>query len=263
MKPLFILLKVNLKNRVANNGNNSTVVATRQYWVVMPAAGTSQRMATSIPKQYLPLSGSTVIEVSLSNFLKHPNVQGVVIALHKDDKHWENLAISRDSKIHTVLGGESRSVSVLNAIRYLENTPAEDQDFVMVHDAARPCLRYSDIELLIQQLEDDDVGGILAAPTSDTLKMIEKQDESLSKIVQTLSRENIWRALTPQMFRLSVLSRALSYCVNQNIGITDEASAIEQIGLQAKIVKGQSDNIKITHAEDLELAAGILKRINH
>ncbi|MFK7814800.1 MAG: 2-C-methyl-D-erythritol 4-phosphate cytidylyltransferase [Gammaproteobacteria bacterium] len=234
-----------------------------QYWVIVPAAGTSQRMATSVPKQYLPLSGSTVIEASLRNFLKHPNVLGVVVALHKDDSNWENLAINSDSKIHTVLGGESRSASVLNAIRYLKNTPAEDQDFVIVHDAARPCLRYTDLELLMQQLENDDVGGILAAPVIDTLKVIEKQDKSLSTIVKTLDRESIWRALTPQMFRLDVLSRALEYCVKQNIDITDEASAIEQLGLRVKLVKGQSDNIKITHTEDIELAAGVLKKINH
>ncbi len=150
-------------------------MAALRYWVVVPAAGTSQRMGVDIPKQYLPLDDSTVIEISLEKFLNHPKVSGVVVALHLDDKHWDNLAVNSNDKIHTVIGGKSRTESVLNAITYLENTPAEDQDFVIVHDAARPCLRNTDLDLLMQQLESDDVGGILGAPVSDTLKMVEKR----------------------------------------------------------------------------------------
>ncbi len=246
-----------------------------QYWVVIPAAGISRRMGAPIPKQYLPLAGSTVIEHSLSNFLKHPMISGVVVALHQQDKHWENLAVS-DHKIHTVIGGSSRTESVLNAVTYLNTTLANDQDFVLVHDAARPCLRSTDLNVLIQQLEGDDIGGILAAPVSDTLKVIEKgvssekklssKDESnqvasVNTVAKTLDRDNIWRAFTPQMFRLSVLTQALKHCSNLNIEVTDEASAVEQLGMQVKLVQGQSDNIKVTHAVDLELAAGILKKI--
>lgn len=229
-----------------------------RYWVIVPAAGISQRMGADTPKQYLPLNDATVIEAALSNFLKHPYILGVVVALHHDDRHWDDLAASHDDKIHTVLGGKSRSESVLNAITFLEGASAEDDDYVIVHDAARPCLRSTDLELLLQQLEGDEVGGILAAPVSDTLKMVEKKTGA----VKTLDRESIWRALTPQMFRLSILSRALKHCEERGIGITDEASAVEQLGLRVKLVKGQSDNIKITHAEDLELAAGIFKNIN-
>lgn len=236
-------------------------MAALRYWVVMPAAGTSQRMGLDTPKQYLPLHGATVIETSLDVFLKHSAITGVVVAIHQDDKSWDQLAVKSSDKVHSVLGGKSRSESVLNAIRYLENTSAEDQDFVIVHDAARPCLRSSDVDLLIQQFEGDDVGGILAAPVSDTLKIVENRAGAVT-VVKTLNRESIWRALTPQMFRLSVLSRALKYCVKQNIAITDEASAVEQLGLSVNLVRGQSDNIKITHAEDLALAAGILKKNN-
>jgi 2-C-methyl-D-erythritol 4-phosphate cytidylyltransferase len=261
-----------------------------QYWVVIPAAGTSQRMGASIPKQYLPLADLTVIEHSLSNFLKHPKISGVVVALHQEDKHWENLAL-HNNKIQTVIGGASRTESVLHAISYLNTTSANDQDFVLVHDAARPCLRNTDLNLLIQQLEDDDVGGLLAAPVTDTLKMVDKkisseknpssktglgkpesdlpgsgqagsdQRMSVNTVVKTLDRDRIWRAFTPQMFRLAVLTQALRHCSKLGVDVTDEASAVEQLGLQVRLVKGQSDNIKITHAVDLELAAGILKKI--
>ncbi len=232
-----------------------------RFWVIIPAAGTSQRMGAAVPKQYLPLGKATVIEAAISNFLLHPKIAGVIVALHADDQYWNNLAVTTNEKIHTVIGGESRTESVHNAINYLDKAPAEDQDFVLVHDAARPCLRYNDLDLLIQQLEQDDVGGILAAPVSDTLKVVEKQ-QSHNTVNKTLDRECVWRAFTPQMFRLTTLKKALVYCAKQNTNVTDEASAIEALGLQVKLVRGHSDNIKVTHAEDLELAAAILKNIN-
>lgn len=233
-----------------------------RFWAIIPAAGTSQRMGAAVPKQYLPLGKTTVIQAAINNFLRHPKIAGVIVSLRADDQYWDNLAVSRNEKIHTVMGGESRTESVHNAIKFLENTAAEDHDFVLVHDAARPCLRYTDLDLLIQQLEQDDVGGILAAPVSDTLKIVENQSESNHTIFKTLDRESIWRAFTPQMFRLVSLKKALVYCVEENIKVTDEASAIEALGLQVKLVKGHSDNIKVTHGEDLELAAAILKNIN-
>ncbi len=231
-------------------------------WAIIPAAGSSERIGTLVPKQYLPLDNTTVIEAAISNFLQHPKITGVIVALHPDDQHWGHLAITRNEKIHSVIGGESRAESVQNAINYLENTPAEDQDFVLVHDAARPCLRYTDLELLIEQLEQDDVGGILASPVSDTLKVVDNQNGSMNTVNKTLDRENVWRALTPQMFRLATLKKALMHCVKHNIKVTDDASAVEHLGLKIKLVKGHGDNIKITHTEDLELAAAILKKIN-
>lgn len=232
-----------------------------RFWAIIPAAGSSQRMGAAVPKQYLPLGEATVIEAAISNFLRHPKIVGVIVALHADDQHWNNLAVTRNEKIHTVIGGESRTESVHNAINYLENTSAEDHDFVLVHDAARPCLRYNDLDMLIQQLEQDDVGGILAAPVSDTLKVVEKQ-EFHNTVNKTIDRESVWRAFTPQMFRLVTLKKALVYCVKKNINVTDEASAVEALGLRVKLVKGHSDNIKVTHAVDLDLAAAILNKIN-
>jgi len=238
------------------------VIAALRYWAIIPAAGSSQRIGAAVPKQYTSLGNATVIEASLSSFLKHPNIDGVIVALQANDQYWANLEATKNEKIHTVIGGESRAESVHNAIKYLENTSAKDEDFVLVHDAARPCLRYTDLDSLIQQLVQDDVGGILAAPVSDTLKLIEKQAGLSNTVNKTLDRENIWRAFTPQMFRLATLKKALAHCLKQNIKVTDEASAVEALGLQVKLVKGHSDNIKITHAEDLELASAILKKIN-
>ncbi|MEJ2115237.1 MAG: 2-C-methyl-D-erythritol 4-phosphate cytidylyltransferase [Gammaproteobacteria bacterium] len=234
-----------------------------RYWAIIPAAGTSQRMGAETPKQYLPLADTTVIEASLSNFLCHPKVAGIVVALHADDQYWNTLALKHNEKIHTVMGGESRAESVYNAIRYLENTPAANDDFLLVHDAARPCLRKTDLDLLIQQLEQDDVGGILASPVCDTLKIIEQQAETNNIVCKTPDRKKIWRAFTPQMFRLSTLKNALTHCKKNNIIVTDEASAVEALGLPVKLITGQSDNIKITNPEDLVLASAIYQKINN
>lgn len=231
-----------------------------RYWAIIPAAGTGQRMQAEIPKQYLPLCDATVIEASISCFLRHSKISGVIVALHAEDQYWNNLAIIRHEKIHTVIGGETRADSVHNALNYLENTPAEKNDFVLVHDAARPCLREEDVDVLMQKLEQDEVGGILAAPTSDTLKLAEQQSDSNTMISKTLDRTKIWKAFTPQMFRLSVLKKALLHCDQNDISITDEASAVEALGLKVQLVKGRSDNIKVTHAEDLVIATAIMNK---
>ena len=238
------------------------MMAVLRYWAIIPAAGRSQRIGAAVPKQYLSLGNTTVLEAAISSFLHHPKIVGVIVALHPDDQHWENLAITRNKKIHSVVGGDSRAESVHNAINYLEDIPAKGQDFVLVHDAARPCLRHTDLDLLIQQLEHDDVGGILASPVNDTLKVVDNKAGSNNTVNKTLDRESIWRAFTPQMFRLVTLKKALAHCVKKNIKVTDEASAVEALGLQVKLVKGHSDNIKITHGEDLELATAILKKID-
>ena len=231
-----------------------------RYWAIVPAAGTSQRMAGEMPKQYLPLCDTTVIEASMSCFLRHPNISGVVVALHAEDQYWNNLSIVRHEKIHTVIGGETRSDSVHNALGYLDNTPAQENDFVLVHDAARPCLRDDDLNTLMQKLEQDEIGGILASPASDTLKLVEQQGDSKAVVNKTLDRSLIWKAFTPQMFRLGILKKALSHCSKNNIAVTDEASAIEALGLQVQLIEGRGDNIKVTHAEDLIIAAAILNK---
>lgn len=236
------------------------VSATFRHWAIIPAAGAGSRVGSATPKQYLPINDTTVIEASLDCFLKHPEIAGVVVALHEGDQHWATLSVASNEKIHTVVGGESRADSVNNAVEYLINTPADDKDFVLVHDAARPCLRYSDLELLISTLETDEVGGVLASPVSDTLKLVKSKEQTVNTVSETLDRDKIWRAFTPQMFRLKLLKQALTHSKDKSIVITDEASAIEAINQQVKLLKGHSDNIKITHQEDLELAEVILKK---
>lgn len=241
--------------------------ASIRYWAVIPAAGCSQRMGGTPPKQYLQLTNQagkslSILEASLGCFLRHPKIIGVVVALHQDDQYWEDLALSSNKKIQTVIGGKSRAESVRNAVQYLDKNTTEDKDFVLVHDAARPCLRYQDLDTLIHQLEEDEVGGILASPVSDTLKIVEKQTSTENIVSKTLDRENVWRALTPQMFRIGILKKALANCAEQNITITDEASAVESLGLQIKLVTGHADNIKVTQMEDLALAAAIYENIN-
>ena len=233
-----------------------------RHWVIIPAAGTSQRMGAEIPKQYLTINGTTVIEAALSNFLNHPEVNALIVAIHESDQYWHDLDVVNKDKLHTVVGGDSRSKSVKNAVAYLEQTSASENDFVLVHDAARPCLTYEDLDLLIQKLKEDEVGGILASPVCDTLKLVAQNEQDNNFIDKTLDRKNIWRALTPQMFRLKYLKQALQHCDEKNISITDEASAVEALGLPVKLIQGRNDNIKVTHQEDLLLAETILKNLN-
>ncbi len=229
-----------------------------KYWVVIPAAGISQRMGHEIPKQYQKLGDSTVIEVTLSKFLQHPKITEIIVVLHAEDKHWSTLDNLELKNIKTILGGATRAESVFNAVQELSNVASEN-DFVLVHDAARPCLSKDDLNALINALQHDDVGGILAAPVSDTIK--EVTPDSL-KIKQTIDRSVLVKALTPQMFRFGILQKALQHCSKQKIHATDEASAIEIMGLNVKIVMGSSGNIKITNMNDLTIAQAILSLVN-
>ena len=216
-------------------------------------------MGMDVPKQYLPLNNSTVLEESLSSFLSHPRIAGVVVALSANDRGWSKLEISSDKSIHTVVGGHSRARSVHNALDRVRSLAGADE-FVLVHDAARPCLGYADLDRLICQGLADEVGAILATPVCDTIKQIRITDD-IREVDQTVDRTHLWKALTPQMFRIQVLHRALQACIENNQEITDDASAVEAIGLRVKIIEGRSDNIKITRQEDIQLAESILRHI--
>lgn len=218
-----------------------------KFWAVVPAAGASKRMQADKPKQYLTLAGQTVLEQTLERLLQADIFSAIAVAISKQDSYWATLACASHEKIILATGGNERADSVLSALKSLR-TQAADTDWVLVHDAARPCLTSADIHLLVDTLKNDEVGGILALPSVDTLKQA-----SASKISKTLDRSLIWRALTPQMFRYGILKQALE-ASKGNPAITDESSAIEIQGLQPKIVKGRADNIKITRLEDLALA---------
>ena len=218
------------------------------FWAVVPAAGVGKRMNADRPKQYLELAGKTVIEHTLLRLLSAEVFTAVAVAISEEDPYWPDLDVSAHKKIITAAGGKERADSVLSALKAIRAV-ASDDDWVLVHDAARPCITTIDIHHLIDSLKTDEIGGILALSSHDTLKSV--QGDNI--IVGTLDRSHIWRALTPQMFRYGLLKNALE-AAEGNAAITDEASALELQGMQPKIVEGRPDNIKITRPEDLALA---------
>ncbi|KAA8703523.1 MULTISPECIES: 2-C-methyl-D-erythritol 4-phosphate cytidylyltransferase [Pseudomonas] len=218
------------------------------FWAVIPAAGVGARMAADRPKQYLQLGGRTILEHSLGCFLDHPSLKGLVVSLAVDDPYWPSLACAGDPRIQRADGGSQRSGSVLNALLQLNALGASDDDWVLVHDAARPNLSREDLDTLLAELAHDPVGGLLAVPARDTLKRVDKH----GRVVETIDRSLIWQAYTPQMFRLGALHRALADSLVADAVITDEASAMEWSGQAPRLVEGRADNIKVTRPEDLE-----------
>ncbi len=223
-----------------------------RLWAVIPAAGKGQRFGGDKPKQYYSLLAQTVLEHSLQRLLDIPAIEQVMVAVAADDYQWQSLPLFADPRVATVAGGAERSDSVLAALRRLRGVAAAD-DWVLVHDAARPCVPPEDIARLIADLQEHPVGGLLAAPMSDTVKRA--AGTAVAEAVETVDRSQLWRALTPQMFRYGLLFKSLS----EAAAVTDEASAVEQAGLRPLLVKGSASNIKITQREDLALAALILQ----
>ena len=227
--------------------------STVAIYAVLPAAGIGARLGAIKPKQYLSLVDKTVIEHSLDCFLRHPQISKVIVALNPRDVIWPTLPISQHEKINTVIGGDCRAASVLNALLHLQGIVQAD-DWVLVHDAVRPCLQPADLNKLMMALHEHPVGGLLGAPVADTLKKIDFH----GNVSATLSRENIWRALTPQMFRYGKLLAAMQVALAAAQSITDEAMAIELTGESSLMIEGRRDNIKITYPDDLSLAEKIL-----
>lgn len=212
-------------------------------------------MGADRPKQYLKLLDRTVLEHSVLPFCEHPLIKGIVVVVADGDEFWPALAPARHPRVVTAPGGRERCHSVLNGLNRLAGLAA-DSDWVLVHDAARPCVTITDIDSLVDGLRDHPVGGILALPVRDTVKQAGQQYE----IEATLDRERLWRALTPQMFRLGVLREALAAAAGDESLVTDEAQALERRGCLPGIVQGGSHNIKVSLAEDLALAEFYLKR---
>lgn len=218
-------------------------------WGVIPAAGIGSRMAAELPKQYMQLAGATVLEHSLAALSACEFIEAVVVALHPDDKHAETLSSLNDSRVFKVVGGEQRSDSVLAGLLALESM-ASPEDWVLVHDAARPCVSPRDISTLARQVIESGVGGILAVPVVDTVKRAGADNH----VVETLAREQLWCAQTPQMFRFGVLRAALESATTKGLVITDEASAMEQAGENVQLIAGAISNLKITLPQDIALA---------
>jgi 2-C-methyl-D-erythritol 4-phosphate cytidylyltransferase len=225
------------------------------YWAVLPAAGVGRRMGAQVPKQYLTLRDRPVIEHTLFRLCAHPLVAGVVVVLAADDSWWQGVNIDAPKPVVRTLGGKERCHSVLNGIEALSDL-ADAADWVLVHDAVRPCVRLADIDRLITTLSDHPVGGLLGLPVEDTIK----RADSRGTIAETVSRQGLWRALTPQMFRFAALRQALLTCIEQGMLMTDEAQAMELTGNAPQLVEGSPDNIKITRPTDLALAELFLTR---
>jgi 2-C-methyl-D-erythritol 4-phosphate cytidylyltransferase len=224
------------------------------YGAVVPAAGSGRRFGAAIPKQYLSLHGSTVLEHSLRRLLDVAQLQRIVVALSPGDDRWRGLDIFSDPRIEVVEGGDERCHSVLNGLLHLERGGAVPE-WVLVHDVARPCCPPADIERLIAQLAQHPVGGLLAVPASDTIKRV----DGARQVVETVDRTWLWQAQTPQLFRYHLLRDALSHCLGLGMTVTDEAQAVEALGWQAQVVEGSRRNIKITRPEDLALAEFFLQ----
>lgn len=217
------------------------------FWALIPAAGIGSRMRADRPKQYLQLADKTIIEHTLACFLGHPQLRGVVVSLAADDPYWPGLACADDPRIQRAEGGAERADSVLNGLLRLSEQGAEQHDWVLVHDAARPNLARGDLDVLLAQLASDPVGGLLAVPARDTLKRAGVD----GRVQATVDRSAIWQAFTPQMFRLGELQRALADALIAGVAITDEASAMEWAGLAPRLIEGRADNLKVTRPEDM------------
>ncbi len=223
---------------------------TPKYWAIVPAAGIGSRMGGHRPKQYLLLQGKPILQHTIER-LSLTGVTGIVVCVAKKDPYWEMLNLPKS--VMRVNGGLERCHSVLNGLLALQQH-AQPDDWVLVHDAARPCVRPTDIKKLMKQLANHPVGGLLAVPVHDTMKRVDTLLEEKPKIIETVNREGLWHALTPQMFHLEALSNALQRVLTQNELVTDDAEAMEKLGLQPLLIEGHADNIKITHPHDLILA---------
>ncbi|MBS9402876.1 2-C-methyl-D-erythritol 4-phosphate cytidylyltransferase [Halomonas sp. TRM85114] len=221
-------------------------------WLVVPAAGQGRRMGAEIPKQYLSIDGRPVLAHTLARLYQAFPASRLCLCLDIEgssfDPAWVPFAGWR-----RVTGGAERVDSVIHALEAIAGEAADD-DLVLVHDAARPCVTVDDLQRLVTCLADDPVGGLLATRVADTMK----RDDGEGRVAATQPRSDLWHALTPQGFRYGLLRRALRHARAGGIAVTDEASAVEALGLSPQLVPGRRDNLKITHPEDLALAALVL-----
>ena len=227
-----------------------------KVFVVVPAAGIGSRVGTTVPKQYLELteSGQTVLAKSLEVIFQSVRVEKAIIAIAPGDDRYHSSIGPIENFCRIVEGGYQRMESVSNCLDTLVGE-ADKRDWVMIHDAARPCVRKEDIEKLLDSRNSSSAGGILALPVTDTLKLCDS-----GVIRRTVDRQKIWRALTPQIFKFDIIKEALDLAKNEGKIFTDEAQAVEYLGKEVEVVRGHADNIKITFEEDLQLARYLLGR---
>ncbi|MDC9591231.1 2-C-methyl-D-erythritol 4-phosphate cytidylyltransferase [Xenorhabdus sp. XENO-10] len=277
-------LRLNSPVNVSLSGN--AFVEDHEIIALIPAAGIGSRMKSDCPKQYLNIAGKTILEHTVAALFEHPRIQRIIIALNPADTQFAQLPIASDPRIATVIGGEERAASVLAGLDYLAGLPTDKAIWVLVHDAARPCLHRNDLDSLLRLIEHraespDVCGGLLASPVRDTMKRmvslslektaveqlsVERPSEKESSttnhtlIAHTVDRNGLWHALTPQLFPLLLLRDCLIKALAEQACITDESSALEHCGYRPVLINGRADNIKVTQPEDLALAEFYLSR---
>ena len=233
-----------------------------QFWAIVPAAGIGRRMQQTAqadpPKQYQQILGKTILEHTLDRIDKLEFLAGIIVVLSENDSWWQALNLNFKNTLVTTTGGNERIHSVLNGLQSISQQ-ARESDWILVHDAVRPCVSLKDIHKLVETLSDSDTGGLLVTPVTETLKKL--TDDSM--VDMTVPRESYRLAATPQMFRYGALRSALERALEDNIEITDEAHAVEHAGHTIQCVQGGAENIKITHKEDLLLAEFFLNRPRH
>ena len=225
-----------------------------RLWALVPASGVGSRMKADCPKQYLTIKSRFLIDITCSRLLEVPDISGVMVVLSVGDQYWPKTDASDHSQVFTSLGGAERFNSVLNGLYDLRAMASED-DWVMVHDAARPCVRVSDVEKLIAVAKVS-CGALLGVPAKDTIKQV--RGSTNTEVELTVERSRIWQAFTPQMFRIGQLIAALEDAINAGSCVTDDASAMELAGFNPRMVEGATDNIKVTQPQDLLLAEWLL-----
>lgn len=221
---------------------------------VVPAAGVGKRMQSQSPKQYLTINNQTILEHTVFKLLSHPLIEHVVIAISEGDEYFQDTKLTSHQHISVVEGGAERVDSVLAGLLSID---ADIFPWVIVHDAARPCVELDDISALIFETQQHNCGGLLAAPVRDTMKKSHIKN-NITVVEQTVEREGLWHALTPQLYRTAELISAITTALKNNMVITDESSAIEYAGYRSLLVEGKANNIKITRPDDLALATFIL-----
>lgn len=234
---------------------NPSVGSSPQVIAVLPAAGIGSRMQADCPKQYLTIGHQTILEHAIHALLRHPRITQVIVAISPEDQQFKTLPIASDPRVLVTEGGQQRADSVMAGLQLAGNA-----QWVLVHDAARPCLHPDDLERLLAITAHSKVGGILAAPVRDTMK---RAQVGQSVIAHTVERQDLWHALTPQLFPLELLKLCLQRALDEGATVTDEASALEHCGYHPLLVAGRADNIKVTRPEDLALAAFYLTQLNN
>jgi 2-C-methyl-D-erythritol 4-phosphate cytidylyltransferase len=236
---------------------NKPIVLTHQFIAVVPAAGAGKRMLANCPKQYLTIDNKTILEHTVERLLSHPLINKVIIALSEGDEYYSRTSLVNNKHIETVIGGKERVDSVIAGLKAIDS---KVYPWVLVHDAARPCVTHDDISALIKQCIEKQTGGLLAAPVRDTMKRSLSSDLAVNQVSKTVDRENLWHALTPQMYQVNELKEAIINGLSKNAELTDESSAIELANIPSLLVSASSENIKITHPDDLVLAAFFLRK---